>query len=123
MTTQPTQTLFRPVGRCELELIEGSQWQAFPPRLPGQPFFYPVLNEGYATQIARDWNTRDEASGFVGHVTRFEVCAEYLAGFEVRCVGGAEHLEYWIPAAGLPGFNAKLVGAIELVASFGAEGS
>ncbi|MEU7320730.1 hypothetical protein ABZ682_09225 [Streptomyces griseoviridis] len=23
-------------------------WRAWPPRLPAQPIFYPVLNEGYA---------------------------------------------------------------------------
>lgn len=28
----------------------------FPPRLPDQPIFYPVLTEAYAVQIARDWN-------------------------------------------------------------------
>jgi len=24
--------------------------------LPDQPIFYPVLNEDYATRIAREWN-------------------------------------------------------------------
>lgn len=38
------------------------------------PSGYPVLNEEYATTIARDWNVK--ASG-VGYVTRFEVVAEY----------------------------------------------
>jgi hypothetical protein len=56
--------LYRPVGRKELELIRETRFRSFPPRLPAQPFFYPVLNEEYATQIARDWNTKDEASGF-----------------------------------------------------------
>jgi hypothetical protein len=36
-------TLYRPVGKKELELIRASGFRAFPPRLPGQPFFYPVL--------------------------------------------------------------------------------
>ena len=45
--------LWRPVGQSELDLIRDSGWQAFPPRLEGQPIFYPVLNEGYAIQIAR----------------------------------------------------------------------
>ena len=31
--------------------------------LTGQPIFYPVLNEAYATTIARDWNTKDPTSG------------------------------------------------------------
>ncbi|MCW5960282.1 MAG: hypothetical protein KIS76_08975 [Pyrinomonadaceae bacterium] len=49
-----TITLFRPVGKNELALIEESDFTAFPPRLPEQPIFYPVLNENYAIQIARD---------------------------------------------------------------------
>lgn len=61
-------TLYRPVGRKELELIRAAEFRAFPPRMPAQPFFYPVLNEEYATRIARDWNTKDEASGFEGYV-------------------------------------------------------
>ena len=49
-------TLYRPVGPQELALIEASGWREFPPRLPEQPIFYPVLNEEDAIQIARDWN-------------------------------------------------------------------
>ena len=60
-------TLFRPVGQAEFDLIRQSGFTKFPPRLPEQPFFYPVLNEAYATQIARDWNTKDEASGYGGY--------------------------------------------------------
>lgn len=32
------------------------------------PFFYPVTNEVYATELARDWNTKYEASGWTGYV-------------------------------------------------------
>jgi hypothetical protein len=60
-----TVTLFRPTGEKELALIRDSGWAAFPPRLPDQPTFYPVLNEEYATQIARDWNARDSGAGYV----------------------------------------------------------
>lgn len=45
--------LFRPVGRAELELIEKTNYIAFPPRLPQQPIFYPVLNQKYAEEIAQ----------------------------------------------------------------------
>ena len=38
-----TMTLYRPVGREELALIEASGYKSFPPRLPEQPIFYPVL--------------------------------------------------------------------------------
>ena len=58
--------LYRPVGQREYELIEATGFRRFPGRLPEQPFFYPVTNEDYATQIARDWNTKDEASGWTG---------------------------------------------------------
>jgi hypothetical protein len=76
-------TLYRPVGRKELELIRESGFRKFPPRLPGQPIFYPVLNEEYATQIARDWNTKDVASEFEGHVLKFRVRTEFLSGYDV----------------------------------------
>ena len=44
--------LYRPVGTAELELIHKSGDKEFPPRLPEQPIFYPVLNEQYACEIA-----------------------------------------------------------------------
>ena len=110
-------TLFRPVGPEELKLIEESGYLEFPPRLPGQPIFYPVLNEGYAAQIARDWNVRHGRHGR-GFVTRFDVRARFLEGYEVQTVGGPEHQESWIPAEDLPEFNRNIVGLIEVVAEF-----
>lgn len=118
MTNEATVELFRPVGQRELELIRESGFAAFPPRLPFQPIFYPVLNEEYATQIARDWNTRDGASGDAGYVTRFRVRAAFLSAYEVRQVGGEVHQEYWIPAEDLLRFNAVIVGPIEVIAEF-----
>ncbi len=53
-----TIVLWRPVGPAELELIKQLNMRAFPPRLPEQPIFYPVLSEEYAVKIARDWNVR-----------------------------------------------------------------
>ena len=50
--------LYRPVGEQELALIRESGYTAFPPRLPEQPIFYPVLNEQYAVEIASKWNTK-----------------------------------------------------------------
>jgi hypothetical protein len=44
-------TLYRPVGQKELDLIRELEYRAFPPRLPEQPIFYPVLNQEYAAQI------------------------------------------------------------------------
>lgn len=111
-------TLYRPVGQAELDLIKIVGFRKFPPRLPNQPFFYPVLAEEYATQIARDWNTKDERSGFAGYVLRFQVQTEFLDGYEVRIAGSSKHREYRIPAAELAKFNASLVGVIEVIAEF-----
>jgi hypothetical protein len=121
MPERATVTLYRPVGLRELELIRESGYAEFPPRLPEQPIFYPVLNEEYAAQIARDWNTRHSEHGR-GFVTRFRVDAEFLSRYDVQTVGGSAHREYWIPAGELPEFNRHLVGPIEVVAEFGAGG-
>jgi hypothetical protein len=107
--------LYRPVGPQELELVRASGFREFPPRLPEQPIFYPVLNEEYATQIARDWNTK--ASG-VGYVLRFAVRRKFLDKYEVHVVGSAVHQEYWIPAEELPQFNANIIGEIEVIAEY-----
>jgi len=114
----PIITLYRPVGQAELDLIAASGYKLFPPRLPEQPIFYPVLTREYAEQIARDWNTRDERSGYVGYVTEFDVDAEYLTRFEIKKVGGKEHLEYWIPADGLEEFNRHIHGLIRVTNKF-----
>lgn len=111
-------TLYRPVGQGEFEWIAKSGFRKFPPRLQHQPFFYPVLNERYASKISRDWNTRDEASGFVGYVLRFHVRSEFLKNYEVHVVGSAEHQEYWIPAEDLEELNQNLVGVIEVISEF-----
>ena len=110
--------LYRPVGQKELELIRESGYTAFPPRLPEQPIFYPVLTEAYATQIARDWNVPASGSGFV---TRFDVLKSFLDRYKVEHAGSRAHLEYWIPAEDLADFNKAIVGKIEVTASFGKE--
>lgn len=115
---EATVTLFRPVGQKELDLIHQSAYRAFPPRLPSQPIFYPVLTESYAVQIARDWNTKDAASGYRGYVTRFQVRATFLRAYSVHTVGSSAHQEYWIPAEDLLQFNANIVGTIEIIAEF-----
>jgi hypothetical protein len=89
--------------------------RAFPPRLPEQPIFYPVLTEEYAIKIARDWN----APRGGGYVTRFQVEAAFLAAYDVKDAGGQAHREYWIPAEDLPAFNAAIVGTIDVTAEFG----
>lgn len=112
-----TITLYRPVGKNELALIEASDFREFPPRLPEQPIFYPVTNEEYATQIARDWNAKYNADK-TGYVTRFEVRQSFLDRYETKIVGGATHEEYWIPAEDLEEFNQNIVSKIEVIAEF-----
>jgi hypothetical protein len=107
-------TLYRPTGVNELELIYRSGMKAFPPRLPEQPIFYPVLNQEYATQIARDWNAKS-APSYIGFVLRFDVQSEYVARFPIQKVGGKTHLELWVPAEELEKFNRHIVGQIEIV--------
>lgn len=116
-----TVTLFRPVGQKELDLIRASGYRAFPPRLPWQPFFYPVLHQEYAEQIAREWNVKDAASGYAGYVTRFRVRVDFLQRYPVHQVGSSIHQEYWIPAEELAEFNNNIVGVIEIVAEFRAQ--
>lgn len=110
-----TTTLYRPVGPKELALIEASGWKAFPPRLPDQPIFYPVMNEDYAVQIARDWNVRASGSGYV---TRFEVQTDFLSRYDEQVVGGHVHRELWVPAEELEAFNQHIVGLIQVTQSF-----
>ena len=111
-----TMILYRPVGLKELELLIQANFKAFPPRLPEQPIFYPVLNFEYAEQIARDWNTKSPP--FAGFVTKFEVKHAYAEKFEVHRVGNQMHQELWVPAEELDEFNGHILGQIEIVASY-----
>lgn len=108
-------TLWRPVGPAELALMEELSMRGFPPRLSGQPIFYPVTSEEYAIKIARDWNVRDSGSGFV---TRFSVARHFLNRYDIQDAGGRAHREYWIPAEDLPAFNSAIVGVIEVTHEF-----
>lgn len=110
--------LFRPVGQSELQKISRLDFEGFPPRFETQPIFYPVLNEEYAIQIAREWNTKDEASGYAGYVTRFEVDDEYVSKFERRVVGAQVHEEVWVPSEELDEFNSHIRGPIEVIQAF-----
>jgi hypothetical protein len=112
------QKLYRPVGLIELGLIAETDFGKFPPRLDWQPIFYPVLNFGYAQEIAQKWNLNDKASGYSGFVTEFELPKTYLARFEVQIVGNSNHAEMWIPAEELDAFNSQIVGQIRVSAAF-----
>lgn len=109
--------LFRPVGTKELELIAESGYKKYPPRLPEQPIFYPVLNEKYAVEIASQWNVTYNED-HKGYVTRFEIEDVYAAQFEVHVVGSSYHKELWIPAEELDIFNQHIIGYIQVISEF-----
>jgi hypothetical protein len=115
-----TVTLWRPTGPEELALVQMSGWKEWPPRLPEQTIFYPVLDEAYAHKIASEWNVKASGAGFV---TKFEVRKSFLDRYVVRQVGGRTILEYWIPAEDLAEFNANIVGLIEVVAEYRSDGA
>lgn len=112
---EETVTLFRPTGPKELALVKESGFTRWPPRLPEQPIFYPVTNERYATEIARDWNVKASGSGFV---TRFEVRKAFMDKYAIQTVGGSYHTEWWVPAEELEALNDNIVGKIKVIQTF-----
>ena len=107
--------LYRPVGQAEYDLIAQSGFTAYPPRLPEQPIFYPVLNERYAREIAEKWNKRYADSQFTGFLTTFEIDDAYISQFPVQTVGASYHQELWIPAEELENFNHHIIGTISIL--------
>ncbi len=113
MTEQSnTVTLYRPIGPTELVLVEESGFRRWPPRLPGQPIFYPVTNERYAKEIATQWNIKDSG---IGYVTRFSVNKSFMDQFSIEQVGASHHTEWWIQAERLDELNDNIVGKIEVI--------
>jgi hypothetical protein len=113
--TENTTILYRPTGPSELELLRESDFRKWPPRLPDQPIFYPVTNEQYAIEIARDWNVPASGSGYV---TRFHVKSAFMNRYKIEQVGASHHTEWWIPAEHLEELNRNIVGQIEVVREF-----
>jgi len=113
--TEETVTLYRPTGPDELELVRQSGYTKWPPRLPGQPIFYPVTNEEYAKEIATRWNARD---GKTGYVTRFEVRKSFMNKYEIHQVGASHHTEWWVPAEDLEELNRNIVEKIEAIGEY-----
>jgi len=111
-------TLYRPIGEKELLLIAESNFTKFPPRLEWQPIFYPVLNEEYASEIARKWNTTDPFGNYLGFVTKFEITEEEFQKYKVENVGGPIHNELWVPAEELEEFNKNIVGEIRMTKAY-----
>jgi hypothetical protein len=118
MTMEETVTLYRPTGPEELALVAESGYTRWPPRLLGQPIFYPVTNEQYAVDIATRWNVKDSG---VGYVTRFQVKKAFMDRYPVQRVGAEHHTEWWVPAEELEELNANIVGPIEVIGEYRAE--
>ncbi|OLD20926.1 MAG: hypothetical protein AUI91_05700 [Acidobacteria bacterium 13_1_40CM_3_56_11] len=98
--------LWRPVGFHEMAKVFEAGMKGFPPRLPEQSIFYPVLVQEYADQTAATWNTKEEP--FVGYVIEMEILDEYGARFTPQTVGSAIHRELWVPSEELAEFNNQL---------------
>jgi hypothetical protein len=109
-------TLWRPVGLTEMGLVFDSNMRRFPPRLPEQPIFYPVLTQSYASDIASGWNVRD--APHAGYVLRFELAEDYASKFDVHVVGASVHRELWIPAEELDETNDQIIGPIRVEQAF-----
>lgn len=107
--------MYRPTGPEELALVKATGYKRWPPRLPDQPIFYPVTNEQYAAEIAEQWNVKASGSGYV---TRFSVRKSFMDHYEVQCVGGSYHTEWWVPAEDLAALNDNIVGEIEVIRQF-----
>lgn len=108
--------LFRPSGYLELALVYRSGMRSWPPRLEGQPIFYPVLNLWYAEQIAQQWNATSDT--YSGYATSFDLDDEYASNFEPHIVGGSQHQEFWVPAEELANFNRHITSPIVVESSF-----
>jgi hypothetical protein len=108
-------TLWRPVGPQELQLIRQTGMRAFPPRLPEQPIFYPLL-----TEECGENRTRLERRGQRRRIRHtFSDQAELRRPLSSERSWWRSHQEYWIPAEDLEAFNAAIVGLIEVTGSFG----
>src|SRR5215207_3824277 len=113
--TEEVVTVYRPTGPKELELVVASGYRHWPPRLTGQPIFYPVTNEAYAKEIAIKLNIPESG---VGYVTRFQVKKGFMDRYKIQKVGSETHTEWWIPAEDLEELNDNIVGQIEVIGEY-----
>ena len=110
--------MYRPTGPEEYQLVADSDFTEWPPRLAGQPIFYPVTNETYAREITEQWNIRDSG---VGYVFTFLVKRSFVDSYSLEKVGGKNHTEWWIPAEKMTELNDSIVGKIEMIGRYPSE--
>lgn len=101
-------------GKRSGDLVLASGCTQWPRRLPDQDIFYPVTNEAYARALTQ-WNVMDFG---VGYATRFFVAKEFMDQYPIRCVGGQDHTQWWVPAEDLPQLNKNIIGKIEIISEF-----
>ncbi len=101
--------LYKPVGQKEYELIKQSGFKEFPQMLEMQSIFYPALFKEYARKIAKEWNTKDELSGYIGHVMEFEIDDKFIAKYEMHIIEDNTYQIYRIPVEDLNVFNKSIV--------------
>ena len=118
MNGDETIVLYRPAGQNELDLIKKTGFRSFPLHLEGLPIFNFLLNEEYATFIARECNANDAFFGYTGYVLRLSVRSDFVAQFAIWKEDSAIALEYGIPADRIMQFNESIVGMIELIARY-----
>jgi hypothetical protein len=102
--------LFRPVGQLVVDLIESSDWRAFPPGLDWQLISHPGLTEENSATIARDWKAMDAADASVDHELKFEAYHEERNGHQVSEAGGRACGKHWITAELIDDINRSYVG-------------
>jgi len=110
--------LYRPVGAYELVKIAARSWRGYPPRLPEQPIFYPVLDRGYGEEIAGRWNPGDPNSGYMGFLTSFTVPEHICNAYTVKVVGAKRHRELWIPADEQETFTSQMRDSITVLSAW-----
>ncbi|WP_163832084.1 hypothetical protein [Spartinivicinus ruber] len=110
-----TTALFRPIGPEQFEALKNLGFSQIPSHVFGQKFFYPLLHESFAKQIAQEWYLPKHGQAYV---IRLEIASSYLEQFEVKRIGGPEHTEYRIPIEEQTNFSRELVGNIEIVAEY-----
>ena len=110
--------LYCPVGLREVERIAASGFHRFPPRTPDRPIFRATPARDAAEAIARDWHTRDDASGYAGFVMRFEVRDSLLDRYPLRAADDSGRRELRVPADELDELDRAIVGTIRVEASF-----
>lgn len=110
--------LYRPVGLRELEAIAATNYRAFPQGRPPQPSIDLVFDREEAEKIARDWNTSDAVSGFVGFVTESDLPYSLVSRYQTHAVGTTSHRELRVPPGELDAFNAGLTEPIRVVGHF-----